>query len=252
MKIGLVSGLMKDNDVKNQLNVMERYLRENKKCDLLCFGECFLQGSKSLTWDYEQDKNIAVPLESDIIFYIKELTKKYSCGVSFSFFESFEEDIYCSNIVVDKSGEIVDLYRKSSEGWKDESASSEYKQGEGFHKFSYNDFSCVTAICGDLWKDENIDYINSIDAEAILWPFYIGEAMFDWYKDSKDEMIKHTSKINKPILMINSYEHEVDGAKGGCYLFNQGEVMESLELGNQGVLEIDVDSLKDLDKVLID
>lgn len=75
MKIGLVSGLMKDNDVRNQLNVIERYLKENSKCDLLCFGECFLQGSNSLTWDYETDKEIAIDLESETIYYIKELTK---------------------------------------------------------------------------------------------------------------------------------------------------------------------------------
>lgn len=138
----------------------------------------------------------------------------------------------------------MDLYRKSSEGWKDSSASNQYKQGEGFHKFSYNDFNCVTAICGDLWKKENIDYLNSIDAEAILWPSYMEDALFDWYKDTKDEVIEQTSKINKPVLMINSYKHDVDGAKGGCYIFNEGKVMESLEVGNQGVLEVDVNSLK--------
>ena len=55
MKIGLVSALMKDNNIEHQLGVIEGYLKENKSCEMLCFGESFLQGFDALSWDYKID-----------------------------------------------------------------------------------------------------------------------------------------------------------------------------------------------------
>jgi len=55
MKIGLVSGLMEDNNIEQQIFQIEHYVSKNKTFDLLCFGESFLHGFEGLTWNYDED-----------------------------------------------------------------------------------------------------------------------------------------------------------------------------------------------------
>ena len=62
MKIALASARIVDRDINYNLSQMERYMKEAKAmgADLVCFGEAFLQGFNALSWQYEEDKKIAV------------------------------------------------------------------------------------------------------------------------------------------------------------------------------------------------
>lgn len=97
VKIGLVSCLMKDKDTKHQLKQIEHYVSTNHNCDLICFGESFLQGFEGLTWEYDEDIKRA-------------LAKNYKCGISFGFIEKEEDIIYSSNMVIDSCEEIMDVF----------------------------------------------------------------------------------------------------------------------------------------------
>lgn len=48
MKIGLVAGLMSHGQIELQLNRIEDCLKNNPACDLLVFGEAYLQGFHGL------------------------------------------------------------------------------------------------------------------------------------------------------------------------------------------------------------
>ncbi|OLS03235.1 carbon-nitrogen hydrolase family protein [Tissierella creatinophila] len=243
MKIGLVAALIKDNDVDHQLSVIESYLKKNKDCELLCFGESFLQGFDALTWDYEIDKNIGLDLNSSVIGIVKDLAKKYRCALSFGFVEKYKEDLYCTNLVIDKDGNIVDVFRRVSEGWKVTKTTSQYKEGDGFHSFVLDGIKFSTAICGDLWYDENVDEMNRVNKDIILWPMYIDFSKKRWEISEEEQYIERSFKLGVPALMYNSYKEDPKGANGGCYVFKDGELVDSLEMGIEGVLEVDTDKL---------
>ena len=68
MKIGLVSYEFNNGKIEYNIEKIEKaIISANGKADLLCFGETFLQGFDSLSWNYEIDKSIAITKESVII-----------------------------------------------------------------------------------------------------------------------------------------------------------------------------------------
>ena len=240
MKIGLVSSLMKDNNIEHQLGQMEYYISLNHNCDLICFGESFLQGFEGLTWKYDEDIKRALTKDGPVILYIRELAKRYNCGISFGFIEKEGNNIYSSNMVINSKGKIVDIFRRVSIGWKEPIANSLYKEGNGFHTFTYLDKVIGVAICGDVWHDNFLGELEHMKMDALLWPLYIDFSIEDWNKTYKKEYAERTKNLPYPALMINSYVEEPKGAKGGCYVFYQNQIISSLPMGNIGILEFDL------------
>lgn len=243
MKIGIVSALMKDNNIEHQLEVIEGYLKKNQSCEMLCFGECFLQGFDVLSWDYKTDIDRAVRLDSKEIDKLRTLAKEYKCALSLGFIENYKDDLYCSNLVIDKDGEIADIFRRVSEGWKISGTSSEYKEGESFHSFTLEGIKFSTAICGDLWYDKNVEIMNKVDKDIILWPMYIDFSKKRWDISEEEQYIEKAAKFGVPALMYNSLKEEAKGGNGGCNVFANGRLVKKLPMGEQGVLEVDTDDL---------
>ncbi len=83
MKIALASVRIVDRDINNNLSQMERYMKEAKAngVDLVCFGEAFLQGFNALSWNYDEDRKIALPTFSREFMQIKVLTENIGIDV---------------------------------------------------------------------------------------------------------------------------------------------------------------------------
>lgn len=187
MKIGLVSALMKDNNIENQLAQIKYYLSTNNNLDLICFGESFLQGFEGLTWNYEEDIKRALTMDDLIILEIMQLAKNYNCGISFGFIEKEKGIIYNNNMVINSYGEIVDVFRRVSPGWKESITDSRYKEGQGFYTFTYMDKKLALAICGDVWHDHFLKELEQLKMDAILWPLYIDFSIEEWNESFKQE-----------------------------------------------------------------
>ena len=243
MVIGLVSALMKDNDIDHQIMVMETYIKQNRNCDLLCFGESFLQGFEGLSWNYEIDKTRAVGIHSAPIQRITSLAKRYGCALSFGFIESGQGILYSSNLVVNNNGEIIDLYRRISGGWKEPIATADYQEGNGFHLFRYDGLQFSTAICGDLWNEENIEAMWRLEPDVVLWPLYVDFSVEDWTTNQLADYVQQVEPLNAPVLLVNSFVDDDSRANGGCYVFYEGRIIKSLNTGQQGVLEVDLNSI---------
>lgn len=240
MKLVLCAGEMDNNKLDIQVNRIEKYMKLNRCVDFLVFGESYLNGFDGLTWDYKIDIDRAISLEDDLIGKIQEMCLFYSSGLSFSFIERLENNLYCSNLVIDRKGNIIDLFRRKSPGWKDTSAGPNYCEGKDFHTFNYKDKRILVAICGDLWFDENIARINELEADLIFWPLYIDYLKDQWDKEAKFDYREQTSKSKASVFMVNSYMEGLDTAKGGAYFFEGGLIIQELALGKAGSLEIEI------------
>ena len=238
MKIALASESFINKDIEYNLFIIFEALRKySKKVDLICFGEAFLQGFDSLSWNYEKDKKIAIKKNSIIIKRICEKAKEANCAVSFGYFEKDNEDLYCSYMFVGSNGEIINNYRRVSIGWKEYTKTDfHYKEGNCFESFLYKDKRFICALCGDLWYDENIKLINDIEKDIVLWPLFVSYDLDKW----KEELIDYNlqaSKLQNPVLLINSIS---ENSNGGCYYFNRGKIVKSLPMGKEGYLIIEL------------
>lgn len=240
MKIGMVAANIRNNKIEEQIKEMEYYLSNNSNCDLLCFGEDFLHGFHGMSWEFEIDIHRAITIDSQPIKKIRELAKNFDCAVSFGYIERFHDKIYCSNMIIDNYGDIVDNYRRISEGWKSNWLDIRYSEGKSFQIFELKEKRFVTAICGDLWFDHLIRDIETISkkVDAVLWPLYIDYSPDSWILNARQEYADQVSSISCPILMINSYSVDENEAKGGCCVFNQGKIVKELPIGKNGLLII--------------
>lgn len=241
MNIGLASSLNKDSDINFNFLQIEEHLKKAKinNIDLLCFGESFIQGFEGLTWDYKKDKNIALKVNGKEISFLRDLALKYLTALSFGFIENSNDCLYSSNIVIDKNGKIIDIYRRVTTGWKEPIATKEYMEGVELHTFNFMGKVFATAICGDLWDDERLKEMENINADVFLWPLYVDYSTEKWNKELV-EYIDRVKNIKCPVCMINSYVEDENRANGGCYVFFNNEVIKSLPMGNVGILEFKI------------
>lgn len=150
-----------------------------KGAELVCFGEAFIQGFNALLWNYEEDKNIAIPTTSPEFAKIKAFTKEIGIDVLFGYNELANDCIYSSCAII-SGGELIHNYRRISKGWKEYSKTDEhYKEGSSVEIFEYKGIKCLIGLCGDLW-----DYPErfSLGEGLLLWPVYTCWTREEWGK----------------------------------------------------------------------
>src|SRR5690554_2651205 len=138
MKIALASQVS-SNNIEDNFKLIRKSIEKLKdQVDLICFGEAFLHGFNALSWNYLIDKKIAISIDTNYIKNIQYLAKHNETAVSFGFYELFADNIFCSNIFINKNGEILNHYRRISSGWKVVSKCDEhYKEGSEFSTFNF-------------------------------------------------------------------------------------------------------------------
>lgn len=88
MIIGLVSYEFKNGKIEFNIEQIEKaIISANEKADLLCFGETFLQGFDSLSWNYEIDKDIAITQDSVVMEKLKNLSEKHKIDLGIGYIE---------------------------------------------------------------------------------------------------------------------------------------------------------------------
>jgi len=240
MKIGLVSALMKDNNLAHQIKQIEYYLKTNNTCDLLVFGESFLQGFEGLTWDYDEDINRGISMTDHTLHQIRQLAHQYQCAISFGMIERDDGALYSSNVFIDAQGELVNVFRRISDGWKEPIATAHYKNGSEIVPFTYKGKSFATVICGDLWDQNILSQCCDLEVDILLWPLYVDFSVEIWQNKFLKEYQTLVNALPQKVLMINSFVAGDERANGGCYLFERGNIQNVLEMGKVGVLEIEV------------
>lgn len=229
--------------IQDNLKMMLSLLETYHGADLLIFSEAYLHGFDGLTWDYQQDKKIACTLYAPEINRLKAAAKLHKTAISFGFYEQASGGIYSSNLFVDAQGEIIDCYRRVSKGWKIPTADLHYREGEDFHRFTYNGYAWTVALCGDLWDDWYLERIKRKQMDVLVWPVYVNFSIEEWENQQLQDYAQRTKPLTCPVIMVNAY-NECDGAYGGAFLFHQGQIIDRLPFGCSGCLEIALKSAR--------
>lgn len=244
MKCALASMGFINEDVQHNKNVIiDTMIKYAKDVDIVVFGEAFLQGFYGATFEVEHDNNLAISQEDSIIKEICSVAKEHKVAVSFGFIEKAEKLFYSSQITIDSNGEVVDVYRRVSPGWKEETANEQYCEGKEFHAFEFMGRRIVVGLCGDLWFDENVIKIKRLSPDVVLWPVYTDFNYNEWNESMKYEYAEQAGKVGGKVLYINSFckdKDEDEIARGGSVLFVDGEIDQEIPSGKEDILVAEV------------
>lgn len=236
MKIGLVQYRSINNDIPFNLSQIERAA---KACagtvDLLCFGEAFLQGFDSLSWKYEEDKNVAVTKDSPEMQTVCDWSKEYGVAIAFGYIERENDTLYSSYAFIE-DGELSRNYRRISIGWKDSSKTDRhYSEGEDVETFSFRGHAFEIALCGDLW---DVTWEKFRTYAIILWPVYVNFSLEEWQEEEK-EYAQQASRIARRVLMVNSLSED-PVSHGGTFDLNSGEIRNKVPYDVEDILMVEL------------
>lgn len=244
MKCALASmGFINEDLQHNKQVIMNSLTACSAKADIVVFGEAFLQGFYGATFDVEHDMHIAVSQDDSIIKEICSAAKQASTAVSFGFIEKANRYFYSSQITIDTNGDVIDLYRRVSPGWKEVFANHQYREGTGFHLFSFREKNILIGLCGDLWFDENVNKIKQLNPDVVFWPVYTDFNFNEWNNIIKYEYASQANKFCETALYVNSYCKDKKGdeiARGGSALFRNGEICAEIPSGKEGILLVEI------------
>ena len=237
MKIGLVSYEFKNGEIEYNIEKIEKaIISANGKADLLCFGETFLQGFDSLSWNYETDKDVAITKDSLIMEKLKKLSEKYKIDLGIGYIEREKEKIYSSFVVIEK-GKIIHNYRRITKNWKEYSITDEhYCEGEASETFIYKNREFKIALCGDMWICPEKFKTSGI----LLWPVYCNFSKDEWENTEQSEYAKQSKLASDNVLLVNSITKDESISVGGAYYFKNGKIEKSLELDKEDVLIVEI------------
>lgn len=235
MRIGLAAYEFVNNDIAFNISQIEKAMRAAQgTVDLLCFGEAFLQGFDSLTWDYETDKLVAVSTDSDIMQRLCALTLQYQVDLLLGYIEACGDAIYSSCAVIER-GKLICNYRRISQGWKEYSITDQhYKEGTGPASFLYHGQPVTIALCGDLW-----DFPEAFKTDGLLiWPVYVNFELEQWAEAEADYAAQANLAACKA-LMVNPISKE-PASYGGAFYFVDGTIRKKLAYEAEGILTVEI------------
>ncbi len=234
MKIGLVSYEFKNNDIEFNISQIEKALKNAHSIDLLCFGEAFLQGFDAFSWNYENDKKIAISKDSVLMQRIEKLSKKYSIDLLLGYLEKDEDSLYSSCAVI-INGKLQYNYRRISIGWKEYTITDHhYKEGNEVVHFDYKNHHICIALCGDMWeKPENFKC-----DDILIWPVYTDFSIEEW-EDEEAEYAIQANIACKNTLMINSISKNPI-CHGGAFYFKDGKLKDKFAYDIEAILEVNI------------
>lgn len=244
MRCALAAMGFRNEDIEfNKKVIMNTMIRYSKDADIVVFGEAFLQGFYGMTFETEHDEKLAVNQKDAIIQEICAVARDYNIAVSFGLIEKEGETFYSSQFTIDSEGNIIDVYRRVSPGWKEEFASENYCEGEEFHSFIYKERKIVVGLCGDLWFEENVHKVKQLLPDVVFWPMYTDFNYEEWNTSIKYEYAEQAGQMGGNVLYVNSVclDKEADEiAKGGAALFVNGEIDREIPSGKEGILLVQV------------
>ena len=238
MRLALASQPVRNGDVAWNVRCMEDVLRAcSGRAETVVFGESVLQGFDCLRWDYARDCTVAAAWTDEPVRHLQAAARENGAAVSFGMIERAADGLYSSQVFLGADGRLIDVFRRVSVGWKDvRRTDGHYREGDGFHLFSYGGIRFATALCGDLWTPSRPEELAALGADAVLWPVWCDYPAAEWNEQVKLEYAAQASRCGCPVLYVNPFcvdPAAPDAATGG------GIICE-VPAGESGILFVEL------------
>lgn len=94
-------------------------------------------------------------------------------------------------------------------------------------------------LCGDFWHEKNIDMVSKIKKDIVLWPLFVDFNIQEFESQYKKEYAEQANKLKSKVLFINSISKE-SKAFGGSFEFLNGDILNELPIGTEGILYVEI------------
>ncbi len=237
MKIALAPVSLSNGDIACNAHRMKHYMEMAKaqNAQLICFGESYLQGFNCLSWNFTEDKGIAVSVDGPVFRELCSWTEQIGIDLLFGFMELDGEAIYSSCALISE-GEILHKYRRISKGWRAPSATAaHYREGSSVDCFRYHHKKCVIGLCGDVW-----DYPEQFSQgqDLFFWSVYVEWTEEEWLATEKQAYAGQANACCRTTLYVNSICG--NETNGGAALFENGTVQAETAMGREKLLLVDI------------
>lgn len=236
MKIALAQALSIPQDIKANLQTLHKFVIRAKESDTgaLFFGEAFLQGFDSLSFDFAVDQVIARPLNAPELYFVSRLAHDKAIAIGLGFYRLDGETIHSSYIVFGPNGETLALYDRISSGWKTETADAHYQNGTELVSFRLNDKTFGIALCGDGFDQGYLAKAASAHLPYSVWPVYVNFTKSQWKKELPFYQ-ENAKALGQEVYLIGSLS-ETPKSLGGAFVLKDQKVLCSIPLGQEGLL----------------
>jgi N-carbamoylputrescine amidase len=245
LTIGLAAAQFINNDVRSNLAVIVRNLDDAKKqnVDMLLFGEAFLQGFASLTWNPDTDLFVGIELKSEPLELLRDHCRKTHIALGIGYIEREQKELYSSYLIIDKYGNDIMNYRRISKGWRAHSCDTTvYREGTEFETTEYMGYTITAGLCGDFWTDEVIRKLPK-NSDLVLWPVFVDYDKEAWENAAFNEYTAKAKSIANNIVFVNALCSERKSlAYGGAFAVLNGNVVAVLEQGKEEILVIPIEN----------
>lgn len=237
MRIGLAAYRCENGNIEFNLSQIEKALGAARgRVDLIVFGESFVQGFDSLSWNYEIDIEAALTHSSPVFGRLRELSSEYGTAIAVGYFERGGENIYSSCAVISE-GEIVANHRRVSPGWKiTDFFDPRYREGKDARGFDLCGRHFSLALCGDLWDCPELFKTEG----TLIWPVFLSYGLEDWKDWALEEYAEHAAGLSGEALIVNPIDPETD-THGGAFLMRGGVIEKALPFDEEGVLIVELE-----------
>ncbi len=235
MNIILCSSKFINGDINYNKSIIIKQLKKpaKNKIDFIFFGEAYLNGFDSLSWNYSEDKKLNL-VTMNTVKYLGEMAKKYNKGLGFGYFEFVGNSVYSSYIIYDSNGEVLCNYRRITKGWRfDHVDPTYYKEGNVIGEFKYKGKHFGISLCGDIWDDSLHNELLNKNFDVMIWPVYIDYKPDIWEEKEKYEYIKKSRGVASKVLFVNSVSDEP--SYGGTYFLSDGILIEETKMSKEGL-----------------
>lgn len=245
MRLALASQPVRNGDVAWNVRCMEDVLRAcSGRADTVVFGESVLQGFDCLRWDYARDCTVAAAWTDEPVRHLQAAARENGAAVSFGMIERAADGLYSSQVFLGADGRLIDVFRRVSVGWKDvRRTDGHYREGDGFHLFSYGGIRFATALCGDLWTPGKPEEL----ARSARMPCSGRSGAITRRQSGTNQAQARICRaglaLRLPVLLVNPFcvdPAAPDAAAGGAACFSGGRIVCEAPAGESGILFVEL------------
>lgn len=181
--------------------------------------------------------------ENQTLKHLCDLARRLQVVIPYSFFEVAGPTYYNSLAMIDASGDILGIYRKShipdGPGYEEKFY---FRPGDtGFRAWKTCYGVVGVGICWDQWFPECARAMALLGAEILLYPTAIGSEPAsgeDTYDPWQRAMLGHAVSNSMPVIAANRIGTEGDQVfYGGSFISNErGDKIAELGRGEEGVI----------------
>ncbi len=183
------------------------------------------------------------------------LCARHGVWLGFGMLERQERSLYDSAVLLKPDGSIALVYRRNQPQWHGPRADpATYRQGTELPVASTPFGTVGFLLCGDLFDDDIVARFRGLSVDWMLFPFArcFADGTADQVRWETEELPQYAQRIRMagtPALMVNYLADASlgdDNSFGGaCAISATGEVVASHDLGEEGMLIVDLDTLSD-------